>query len=72
VPFTFPNAAGRLDKAPKRATLKRDHEENKKITQAINEENEQQFAGVAAATGGKLAVLRPPIAATADQKQKTA
>jgi len=48
--------------------IKANHDENSKLTKAINEENEQRFAGVAATTGGKLAVIRPPFAATAEEK----
>ena len=38
--------------------------------QAINAENEEHFAGVAASSGGRLAVLKPPVTATADERQR--
>jgi hypothetical protein len=63
--------SGRLERAPKRPKVKTQHEEDAELTKAINQENEMRFAGVAANTGGKLAVLRPPpVVATAHDKKR--
>jgi Protein of unknown function (DUF2462) len=65
--------AGRLDKPVKRPQLKKQSNEDKELTKAINAGNESRVAGVAASSGGKLSVLKAPIAATAtaDQKNKS-
>lgn len=62
--------AGRLDKAVKRTSLKKKYEEDLQLTKAINAENEYRAAGVAASAGGKLSVLKAPVTATADEKQR--
>lgn len=61
---------GRLDKAPKKTAALKGHKESMELTKAINAENEQHFAGAAASSGGRLAVLKPPVGATADEKQR--
>eukprot|EP00887_Chlorella_sp_A99_P003491 scaffold7.g3491.t1 len=60
----------RLDKAPKKTAALKGHKESMELTKAINAENEQHFAGAAASSGGRLAVLKPPVGATADEKQR--
>ena len=52
--------------------MKKQAAEDKELTKAIDAGNESRVAGVAASSGGKLSVLKAPIAATAtaDQKNK--
>ncbi len=49
--------AGRLSKPPKKGAAAKDYKESTELTKAINAENEQRFAGVAASSGGQLAVV---------------
>lgn len=63
---------GRLSKPPKKGIAAKDFKESRELTKAINAENESKFAGVAASSGGHLAVIKaPPVLAPADQKNKT-
>ena len=62
--------AGRLDIKVKRPSLKKKYEEDRELSKAINAENEQRAAVVAASTGGKLSVLKVPVNLTADEKQR--
>ena len=65
--------SGRLERVPKKAKIKQQVGFEMELTKAINKENEQRFAGVAANNGGQLAILRapPPEIADADgQKNK--
>lgn len=50
-------AAGRLSKPPKKGVIAKQFQESKELTKAINAENESKFAGVAASSGGQLAVV---------------
>lgn len=52
---------GRMEKAPKKAGLRKVVAEEKKITKIINGQNEGTFAGVAQNAGGKLSVLKAPL-----------
>jgi hypothetical protein len=64
-------AAGKFNLPPKKKALKAMYQESRDITKAINAENELQFSGMATAVaGGKLSLLKPPVNATADEKQK--
>lgn len=63
-------AAGRLNKAPQAAAAKKSHLESAVLTKGINAKNEKRFAGIAANVGGNLAVVKPPVNATADDKQR--
>ena len=60
-----------MDKPVKRPQLKKQDAEDKELTKHINAGNEQRVAGVAASSGGKLSVLKAPIAATATAQQKS-
>jgi Protein of unknown function (DUF2462) len=64
--------AGKFDIAPKKKVLKQQYEQDKDMTKFINANNESRAAGLAAASGGKLAVVKapPPVLATADAKGK--
>ncbi len=62
--------AGRMEKIPKIKRLVKQYNEEQELTKSINYENEQRVAGVAAAAGGKLSVLKPPVLESADSKQK--
>lgn len=66
------SSAGRLDKIPKNKKLVTQYKEDRELTKGINFENEQRVAGVAAASGGKLSVLKAPVLEPADAKQKKA
>ncbi|KAL4855910.1 hypothetical protein ACK3TF_003672 [Chlorella vulgaris] len=62
---------GALIKPPKRAVLKEAHQESLELTRAINADNEEHFATtVAGQPGGKLSILKAPVASTADAKYK--
>lgn len=50
-----------MEKAPKKAGLRKAMAEEKKITKIINGQNEGTFAGVAQNAGGKLSVLKAPL-----------
>ena len=59
-----------MDKVPKNKKLVKQYNEDRELTKGINFENEQRVAGVAAASGGKLSVLKAPVLESADAKQK--
>ncbi|PSC73708.1 leydig cell tumor [Micractinium conductrix] len=60
---------GALNKPPKRSMLKAAHKEALELTKAINWDNEEHFTATAASQpGGKLSVLKAPVATSADQK----
>ena len=50
--------AGRLSKPPKKGQAAKDYNESRELTKAINAENEERTAGVAASSGGQLNVVR--------------
>ena len=52
---------GALSKPVKRQTLKKQANEDGRITKVINAQNEGTFAGVAQNAGGKLSVLKAPL-----------
>ena len=52
---------GALSKPVKKQGLKRQANEEVKITKIINAQNEGNFAGVAQNAGGKLSVLKAPL-----------
>ncbi|GAB4821337.1 hypothetical protein N2152v2_008383 [Parachlorella kessleri] len=61
----------RLAKPPKKGQAAKDYNESRELTKAINAENEERAAGVAASSGGQLNVVKPPpVLATADHKQR--
>ena len=59
-----------MEKPPRRMALKKQHLEDRELSRAINTENEQGVAGMAAAAAGPLRVLKPPVVTTADEKQR--
>ena len=52
---------GSLSKPVKKQALKKQANEDTKITKVINAQNEGTFAGVAQNAGGKLSVLKAPL-----------
>ena len=68
-PFAGP---GRLSKAPKRAPLKTPHAEARELTKLIYADYAQRVAGLAAGAGGHLALVMPPVNATAADLQRKA
>jgi hypothetical protein len=61
-----------MDKAPRRPQLKKSHHDSAELTKLINADNEQRFAGVATGAGGPLQMVKPPINATAGERQRAA
>ena len=53
-----PLYTGKLDLAPKRTAIKKTHEDSLRLTKAINADNEEHFAGMAAKSGGRLTLVR--------------
>lgn len=66
----LPSQTGRLEKPPKKSSLKAAYNDTKDLTKHINKGNERQFAAVAQNAAGKLSILRLPVNLTADEKSR--
>eukprot|EP00878_Enallax_costatus_P004551 GHUV01004792.1.p1 GENE.GHUV01004792.1~~GHUV01004792.1.p1 ORF type:complete len:101 (+),score=40.96 GHUV01004792.1:265-567(+) len=61
---------GKFDIKPKKAALATKYKDEKELTKMINANNESNLASKAQQSGGHLAVVKAPVLAPADQKQK--
>eukprot|EP00882_Tetradesmus_deserticola_P008592 GHRQ01009060.1.p2 GENE.GHRQ01009060.1~~GHRQ01009060.1.p2 ORF type:complete len:101 (+),score=40.70 GHRQ01009060.1:190-492(+) len=61
---------GSFDLKPKKPSLAAKYNDEKDLTKMINQKNESNAAGKAQQSGGQLCVVKAPVLAPADQKQK--
>lgn len=61
---------GKFDIKPKKSGLLEKYKDEKDLTKMINANNESNLASKAQQSGGHLAVVKAPVLAPADQKQK--
>lgn len=61
---------GKFDIKPKKVNLLQKYKDEKDLTKMINASNESNLASKAQQSGGNLNVVKAPMLAPADQKQK--
>ncbi|KAF6264401.1 aspartic peptidase domain-containing protein [Scenedesmus sp. NREL 46B-D3] len=62
--------SSKFDLKPKKPMLAAKYNDEKDLTKMINQKNESNAAGKAQQSGGQLSVVKAPVLAPADQKQK--